>query len=130
MYYVYLLKSMKSGRLYIGCTANLEKRLYQHNEGKSAATKSEAPFELIYFEGYKSKKDAILRERRLKHHGQGIRRLRERLKESIKLGNLCAGRKVRAPQGRVPSNGRISMCSRNGKCHRNETSLFGVKVKQ
>ncbi len=84
MYYVYLLRSKESGRFYIGYTANLKKRFYQHNTGKSTATKSEAPFELIYYEAYRTKEDTLSREKKLKHHGQGIRRLKERLKESFK----------------------------------------------
>jgi len=84
MYYVYLIRSKKSGRFYVGYTANLKERFHQHNTGKSTATKSEAPFELIYYEAYRAKKDALLREKKLKYHGQGMRRLKERLQESTK----------------------------------------------
>ncbi len=82
-YYVYILKSRKNGIFYIGYTNNLRRRLEEHNSGKVLSTKYHFPYELIYFEGYKSRKDAITREKALKHHGQGIRRLKERLKNSI-----------------------------------------------
>ena len=39
--------------------------------------------ELVYYEAYKAKSDAQLRERRLKQRGQGIRWLKGRLKESL-----------------------------------------------
>ena len=82
MYYVYLLKSKKNGKFYIGYTSDLRKRFLQHNTGKSISTKSWIPYELIYYEAYKSKKDAIIREQKLKFFGQGLRRLKERLRES------------------------------------------------
>lgn len=50
----------------------------------SEATKFSIPYELIYYEAYKSEKDARLREKMLKFYGQGIRRLKERLRNSCK----------------------------------------------
>lgn len=38
-YYVYLLKSVKNGSIYMGCTANLHNRLQEHNEGKNYSTR-------------------------------------------------------------------------------------------
>lgn len=95
MYYVYLLRSKRTGKYYIGYTNNLRERFRQHNEGESLATKSGVPYELIYYEAYRAKKDALIRERKLKHHAQGFRRLKERLEESMKIDELCEGRKVR-----------------------------------
>jgi putative endonuclease len=85
MYYVYLIKSKKTNKCYLGFTKNLKERLKQHNNRKSIATKFGIPYELIYYESYKSEKDARLREKKLKHNGQGIRRLKERLNNSFKL---------------------------------------------
>ena len=82
-YYVYLLQSRKTNRFYIGYTNSLKRRLGQHNNGEVLSTKSSIPYELVYFEGFKSKKDALAREKKLKHHGQGLRRLKERLGNSI-----------------------------------------------
>ncbi|MBI2096105.1 MAG: GIY-YIG nuclease family protein, partial [Candidatus Taylorbacteria bacterium] len=31
MFYVYVLRSLKNGRFYIGCTNNLERRIFEHN---------------------------------------------------------------------------------------------------
>jgi putative endonuclease len=92
MYYVYLIQSKTTGKLYTGYTSDLRARLHQHNTGKSIATKAYMPYELIYYEAYKAKKDAIVREQNLKYYGQGIRRLKERLNESIKYASYVRGK--------------------------------------
>jgi len=79
MYYVYLLQSLRNGSLYIGCASDLKKRILEHNQNKSYHTKKYAPWRIIYFEGYISKNDAYNREKKLKLHKQGLRRLKERL---------------------------------------------------
>ncbi|OHA65911.1 MAG: hypothetical protein A2672_00575 [Candidatus Wildermuthbacteria bacterium RIFCSPHIGHO2_01_FULL_49_22b] len=83
MYSVYILKSAKDNNLYIGATGNLQKRLSDHNQGKVFATKSRLPLKLMYCEVYRDKRDAFRREKMLKHNGQGLRRLRERLTYSL-----------------------------------------------
>lgn len=55
----------------------------KHNAGKVQSTKPYIPYKLIYFEGFRSNKDALKREKKLKHHGQGLRRLKERLINSM-----------------------------------------------
>ena len=52
MYYVYILKSLKNGKYYTGCSNDLKKRLYLHNQGKTKGNKSFRPFELVYQEEY------------------------------------------------------------------------------
>jgi len=75
MYYVYILKSHSEEKTYIGYTNDLERRLKEHKDKKP---------ELIYYEAYKSEIDARLRERKLKQRGQSVRRLKERLINSLK----------------------------------------------
>ncbi len=84
MYYVYLIKSIKHDISYIGCTNNLSKRLTEHNNGDSEFTKKYLPWKLIYFEGYRSEVDAYSREKSLKRYAQGLRRLKERLRDSLR----------------------------------------------
>lgn len=84
MFYVYIIKSKVSGKLYIGFTSDLRKRLKEHNDGKSRSTKPYLPFELIYYEAYKSEQDAKNRESKIKYYGQAYRRLKERLGGSLK----------------------------------------------
>ena len=79
MYYVYILQSESKGKLYIGFTADLEKRFYQHNSKHSSFTKANAPWKLIYYEAYLAKTTAQERERKLKQYGQSWRRLKKRL---------------------------------------------------
>jgi len=83
MHYVYVLKSRKSNKLYIGQTNNLRQRFNEHNKGKNIATKAYTPFELIYYEAFKSRLDAVRRESQLKQYKQGYTRLKERIKYSL-----------------------------------------------
>src|SRR3989344_591904 len=66
MYYVYVLKSQLDNKLYIGYSANLKKRFKEHQNGKVKSTKPRRPFELIFYEAYKSKVDAKRREKYFK----------------------------------------------------------------
>jgi len=61
-FYVYILKSLSDGEMYIGYTKNLAKRLEEHSDGISFSTKTRAPFKLIYYEAYLNMKDAQKRE--------------------------------------------------------------------
>ena len=67
MPYVYILKSITTGRFYMGCTNDTKRRLSEHNSGKSASTKAYRPWELAYREYYASLAQARRRERYLKN---------------------------------------------------------------
>ena len=49
-WYLYALKSLKDGNLYIGISRIPQKRLEEHNRGKSRSTKARRPFTIIYEE--------------------------------------------------------------------------------
>jgi putative endonuclease len=49
-FYTYVLKSLKSGKLYIGYTNDLRKRFKEHNDRKSTYTKGKGPYTIIYYE--------------------------------------------------------------------------------
>ena len=66
MFYVYILKSLIFGRYYIGSCDNIEKRLFLHNGGKVKSTKAFTPWKLMKQEEFMTRKEAIIRERRLK----------------------------------------------------------------
>ncbi len=83
MHYVYVLQSMQNRSLYVGCTSDLKKRFSEHNNSQSFHTKKFSPWKLIYYEAYIMKEDAYRREKSLKLHAQGLRRLKERLRESL-----------------------------------------------
>jgi putative endonuclease len=50
MYCVYVIQSEKFGKRYTGLTGNLEKRIYEHNSGKTKSIKPFIPYKLIYSE--------------------------------------------------------------------------------
>ena len=70
MYYVYVLRSLKNGRLYVGCTNNLERRIQEHNTGQSKYTSLTKPFKIIHQEEFNDLSSARKREKMLKG-GQG-----------------------------------------------------------
>ncbi|MEK9154744.1 MAG: GIY-YIG nuclease family protein [Patescibacteria group bacterium] len=70
---MYIIKSEKDNKNYIGSTYNIEKRLKWHNEGKSKSTKSRRPFKLIYWREFESKKFALEFERWLKKQKGGVK---------------------------------------------------------
>ena len=66
MNYVYLLRC-SDDTLYCGWTTDLEKRLDAQNNGFGAKyTRSRRPVELVYFEEYDSKEEAMSREWKIK----------------------------------------------------------------
>lgn len=73
MYTVYILKSLKASKIYVGYTEIHPKdRLEQHNAGSNKWTKIYSPFKLIYYETFICKADAIRREKFFKT-GQGFK---------------------------------------------------------
>jgi putative endonuclease len=83
MYYFYILRSLKNQRLYLGSTPDLRSRFHSHNNGENRATKPNIPYELIYYSGFKSKKDAIECEQYFKTTA-GWNRLHRMLENSMK----------------------------------------------
>ena len=65
-YFTYILESEVDGSFYYGYTSNLEKRLAEHNLGKSRYSAGKTPWKLIYYEEFNSKSEAIKREKELK----------------------------------------------------------------
>ena len=78
MFYVYILRSKKDGRIYIGYTQNLRLRFKEHTQGKVSSTQCRRPLELIYYEAYKDELIAKRRENQLKS-GKANIALRKRL---------------------------------------------------
>ena len=78
MYTVYVLKSLRDGKQYTGYSSDVNRRILEHNSGKTESTRRRRPFELIYTEEYQSEEEAKERERFLKS-GKG----REELKKLL-----------------------------------------------
>lgn len=84
MFYVYYLQSTKdSSKFYVGYSTDLQKRLVEHNVGKSASTKPYRSWKLIFYEGYISKVDTKRRETYFKTT-QGRKALKLVLRDTLK----------------------------------------------
>ncbi len=66
MPHVYIIRSKKSGKYYIGCSNNITARLVIHNSGRVISTKTDRPWELIHSETYPNLREARKRERQIK----------------------------------------------------------------
>ena len=82
-FYVYILFSMKDGKLYIGYTENLIIRLGEHFKGRVIATRNRRPLNLIHYEAFTNKKDAKAREEFLKS-GFGRQQMKKALQNILK----------------------------------------------
>jgi len=85
MFYVFVLKSNKDDKFYIGCTNDLTKRLYRHVHGGVVATKNRRPLQLIHSEEFENKILAFNRERFLKS-SWGSREKQKMLKKFLSRG--------------------------------------------
>ena len=85
MHYVYILKSKKDIKLYVGYSQNPKNRIKLHNSGNVAVTKHRRPFKLIYLEGYQNQQDATSREKFFKT-GWGRNHLKKVLKNYLIKG--------------------------------------------
>jgi len=54
--------SLKDKKLYIGFSTNLKQRLQQHARGEVKSTMNRRPLQLIHYEYFINKEDAIARE--------------------------------------------------------------------
>ncbi len=67
MFKVYVLYSKKFDKIYIGFTSNLESRMLSHNYlSKKGYTVKYRLWEVVYTEIFKTKKEAMKREKELK----------------------------------------------------------------
>lgn len=83
MYYVYILKSKRDNKLYIGYSGDLRRRIGEHNDGKSNSTKNRRPVVLVYYEAYFSQEEARSREFQIKNFGKAYSHLKRKISKSI-----------------------------------------------
>ena len=80
MFTVYILRSIKNSKRYVGYTSKTSfARLHDHNTGSNKWTRENGPFIIIHTEEYQDKKEAGKREKFLKS-GQGRKWLDENIK--------------------------------------------------
>ena len=83
VFYTYVLFSESFNKIYIGFTSDIDKRLLSHNSlAKKGWTIKFRPWKLIYSEVYKSKKEAMKREKQLKS-AQGREFIRNLINEKF-----------------------------------------------
>lgn len=78
MFYVYVLVSQTKGlRFYVGFTDDLQRRLLEHNNGKTTSTKGYRPWNLFFFETVNTRSEARDREKYLKS-GAGKEKIKQK----------------------------------------------------
>ncbi len=65
-FYVYIIQSLKDRTYYKGSTEHPRLRFQQHNDGLSNYTRAKCPWELVYVEELETKKEMLIREKKLK----------------------------------------------------------------
>ena len=83
MYYVYILKSLKDGKLHTGYSADLKNRFREHSEGLVKSTKNRRPLKLIYYQAFVSELDARNQEKYLKSGSKARNELKLRIQDSL-----------------------------------------------
>jgi putative endonuclease len=84
MFIVYVLRSIVADKHYVGFTENLERRITEHNSGKSKFTSGYLPWEVIYTEEIEDRVQARKREKYLKS-AAGKRFLKHKLRSGGSL---------------------------------------------
>jgi len=80
MVYVYVIRSIGSGRRYVGIAQDVGRRLEEHNAGRSRSTRPYLPWEIAHQEGCETHEEARVREKYLKS-AAGRRYLKKALGE-------------------------------------------------
>ena len=78
MFRAYVLRSLRTGRLYKGSCEDLDVRLHKHNAGRVRSTKPYRPWQLVYSESFATRSEAFRREQHWKSVG-GAKELTARL---------------------------------------------------
>ena len=63
-FFVYILKSKIREITYVGFTNDIDRRVREHNLGKSKFTRVYKPWEMVYKEEFSIEEEAIRREKR------------------------------------------------------------------
>ena len=89
--FVYLIRSLKTEKFYAGWTTDLNRRLQEHNDGKSYYTSRSKPWELIGYETFSDSNEAKIRERKLKRNPRMSYLFKKRLLNKFLLDKQVVG---------------------------------------
>lgn len=81
-FFVYVIESINFEYTYVGHTSSLKQRMNDHNRGKTRSNKAYKPFELIYYEVFDHREEAVKREKYFKS-GSGRELLKKILKNAL-----------------------------------------------
>ena len=90
-HYVYIIRSERDGRYYVGSSHNPRIRLEHHNAGWTRSTKGRGPRKMVHMEAFDGKLLALRREREIKKMKS------RKYIESLVGGGSCPD----SPKGRV-----------------------------
>lgn len=93
MAFVYIIKSLTSGKYYIGSTSDINRRFKQHINGHTHTTKRFGELELVFSQKYTDLKDARIIERKLKK----LKR-KDYIEKIIKDGFIRIASETKAPR--------------------------------
>lgn len=71
MFTVYIIKSERTGKHYIGSTKDINDRIQRHNAGREKSTKYGKPWKLIFCENFENRTEAVRREKEVKSYKSG-----------------------------------------------------------
>ncbi|MBI4431837.1 MAG: GIY-YIG nuclease family protein [Candidatus Omnitrophica bacterium] len=95
--FVYLLRSLETKKFYLGWTTNLERRVKEHNSGKSSYTRTRGPWKLVGYETYPDSEAAKKRELALKHNPRMLHYFKKRALSPLK--STAASRRCKQVMG-------------------------------
>ena len=107
---MYLIQNDETHEVYIGNTNDLKQRLSTHNRGgRKHTTRKCGEWLYVYVEAYRSKADALDRERKLKAHGTVKYALLKRMRRSLLEPKIGEGRSESfsgdcLPKTQLPAN--------------------------
>ncbi|MBX9733414.1 MAG: GIY-YIG nuclease family protein [Chitinophagaceae bacterium] len=78
MFFTYVLKSNNFDYYYKGHCRDLQKRLFEHNAGRTASIKPFIPFSIVYYETFETLEESVKREKYFKS-AAGRRFLKQKL---------------------------------------------------
>ncbi|MBK7958485.1 MAG: GIY-YIG nuclease family protein [Bacteroidetes bacterium] len=70
-FYVYIIQSERDGTFYKGYTEYPALRIEQHNLGECTYTSNKTPWKLVALLQFESKREALIKEKKLKKYSTG-----------------------------------------------------------
>jgi putative endonuclease len=66
IFHAYVIRTIATGRFYVGHTENLTRRVYEHNNNRTPSIRNRGPWELVHSEEFATRSEAMRRELQIK----------------------------------------------------------------